>query len=102
MQWWGNSRTQKMMDSGKITKTTSDGAQQNYRKAVENGLLKILSKIGISLLTSYSGAQIFEIMGLGEEIIDTCFKGTTSRIGGADLDDLASEVAMMRPEVLDA
>jgi len=64
--------------------------------------LKILSKIGISLLTSYSGAQIFEIIGLGEEVVQTSFKGTTSRIGGANLEDLASEIIMMRPEVADA
>jgi len=65
---------------------------------VEKGLLKILSKIGISLLTSYSGAQIFESIGLGEEVIDTSFKGTTARIGGMNLEDFARETALMRPE----
>jgi len=62
-------------------------------------LLKILSKIGISLLTSYSGAQIFESIGLGEDVVDTSFKGTTSRIGGMNLEDFARETAMFRPEV---
>jgi len=97
-QWHGQSRTQKMMKSGKLKETTLEVAQENYRTAVQNGLLKILSKIGISLLTSYSGAQIFEAIGLGEEVIDSSFKGTTSRIGGMSLEDLASETIMMRPE----
>jgi len=101
-QWHEGPRTQKAMEAGKITKISVDQAQKNYRTAVENGLLKILSKIGISLLTSYSGAQIFEIIGLGEEVVQTSFKGTTSRIGGANLEDLASEIIMMRPEVADA
>jgi len=100
-QWHGYPRTQKFMDSGKLLKTTSDEAQENYRTAVENGLLKILSKIGISLLTSYSGAQIFEIIGLGEEVVGTSFKGTTSRIGGANFEELAQEIITMRPEHFD-
>ena len=100
-QWHANPRTQKMMEAGKLASTTLDEAQQNYRKAVENGLLKILSKMGISLLSSYQGAQIFEAMGLGSEVIDTSFKGTTSRIGGVSLEDIASETVMMRPETAD-
>eukprot|EP00531_Pseudo-nitzschia_arenysensis_P012222 CAMPEP_0116150370 /NCGR_PEP_ID=MMETSP0329-20121206/19503_1 /TAXON_ID=697910 /ORGANISM="Pseudo-nitzschia arenysensis, Strain B593" /LENGTH=1625 /DNA_ID=CAMNT_0003646863 /DNA_START=226 /DNA_END=5103 /DNA_ORIENTATION=+ len=99
-QWHGQSRTQKMMKSGKLKETTLAEAQENYRIAVQNGLLKILSKIGISLLTSYSGAQIFEAIGLGEEIIDSSFKGTTSRIGGMNLEDIASETIQMRPEAV--
>lgn len=99
-QWHGQTRTQKQMDAGKLKKTTVAEAQENYRTAVENGMLKILSKIGISLLTSYSGAQIFEALGLGDEVIDRSFKGTTSRIGGMDLEDIASETIMMRPEAL--
>jgi glutamate synthase (ferredoxin) len=86
-----------MMKSGKLKLTTVDEAQQNYRSAVENGLLKILSKMGISLLSSYQGAQIFEAIGLGIDVIDTSFKGTTSRIGGMSLTDIASETVMMRP-----
>mmetsp|Transcript_6036 Transcript_6036/g.6809 ORF Transcript_6036/g.6809 Transcript_6036/m.6809 type:complete len:1700 (+) Transcript_6036:61-5160(+) len=99
-QWHGQSRTQKMMKNGKLKITSLAEAQENYRTAVENGLLKILSKIGISLLTSYSGAQIFEAIGLGDEVIARSFKGTTSRIGGLNLEDIASETNMMRPESL--
>merc|ERR1711966_459088 len=97
-QWHGQSRTQKMMSMGKLKETTLAEAQENYRVAVENGLLKILSKIGISLLTSYHGAQIFEAIGIGEDVVATSFKGTTSRIGGMGLADIASGTAMMRPE----
>jgi len=99
-QWHGQSRTQKMMKMGKLKQTDLAEAQENYRTAVQNGLLKILSKIGISLLTSYSGAQIFEAIGLGEEIISKGFKGTTSRIGGMSLEDIAGEVIRMRPEAV--
>jgi glutamate synthase (ferredoxin) len=98
-QWHSGDRTQKMMEAGKLKQGTVQEAQDNYRLSVENGLLKILSKIGISLLTSYSGAQIFEAIGLSEEVIERSFKGTTSRISGMSLTDLASETAMMRPEV---
>jgi glutamate synthase (ferredoxin) len=101
-QWHGQDRTQKMMEAGKLEKISVEKAQENYRKAVESGLLKILSKMGISLLTSYAGAQIFEAVGLGPEVIDRSFKGTTSRIGGMTFEDIASETVMMRPEVADA
>jgi glutamate synthase (ferredoxin) len=101
-QWHGQEKIKKMMAAGKLKEISVAEAQENYRIAVENGLLKILSKMGISLLTSYQGAQIFEAIGLSDEVIDTSFKGTTSRIGGMDLEDLASETVMMRPEVVKA
>ncbi len=64
----------------------------NYQQAIGKGLLKVLSKMGISTLQSYQGAQIFEAIGLGPEVIDRCFKGTISRISGISFDDLAEEV----------
>ncbi|MEQ9373182.1 MAG: glutamate synthase large subunit [Coleofasciculus chthonoplastes F3-SA18-01] len=91
-QWWSNSKTQKLMDRGKIEPLTIEEAQKNYRKAVEAGLLKILSKMGISLLSSYQGAQIFEALGIGAEVLDLAFRGTTSRLGGLNLAELAQEV----------
>ena len=100
-QWYEAEKTQKMMEAGKLKKIDSNQAQENYRVAVENGLLKILSKMGISLLTSYQGAQIFEAIGIGEEVINKSFKGTTSRVGGVTYEDLASETVMMRPEIAD-
>ncbi|MFH1692378.1 MAG: glutamate synthase large subunit [Candidatus Omnitrophota bacterium] len=66
----------------------------NYRTAVKKGLLKILSKMGISTLQSYKGAQIFEALGLDKETIDRCFTGTSSRIGGANLNIIAQETIM--------
>ncbi|MEB3268584.1 MAG: glutamate synthase-related protein [Leptolyngbya sp.] len=89
--WWADARTQKMMETGKLSVVTLNGAQDNYRKAVENGLLKILSKMGISLLTSYQGAQIFEAVGIGDDLLDLAFRGTTSRLGGLTVADLAQE-----------
>ena len=56
----------------------------NYAKAIGKGLLKIMSKMGISTLQSYQGAQIFEAIGLASTVVDLCFKGTISRIGGND------------------
>ena len=100
-QWHESPKTQKMMAAGKVKECSLGQAQENYRTSIENGLLKILSKMGISLLTSYQGAQIFEALGVGSEVIDTCFKGTTSRIGGVSFDDIAKETVMMRPEVAD-
>ena len=64
----------------------------NYQAAVGKGLLKVLSKMGISTLQSYQGAQIFEAIGLGPEVIDRCFKGTVSRISGISFDELAEEI----------
>ena len=64
----------------------------NFQKAVGSGLLKVLSKMGISTMQSYQGSQIFEAIGLGPEVIDRCFKGTVSRISGISFDELAEEV----------
>ncbi|MEL6816530.1 MAG: glutamate synthase central domain-containing protein, partial [Cyanobacteria bacterium J06598_3] len=89
--WWADPKTQKKMDSGKLPVSTLNGAQANYRKAVENGLLKILSKMGISLLSSYRGAQIFEAIGIGADLKELAFKGSVSRLGGLSIEELAQE-----------
>jgi len=60
----------------------------NYRNAAAKGLLKVMSKMGISTLQSYKGAQVFEAVGLAEEIVDRCFTGTTTRIQGTDFEAL--------------
>ena len=62
-----------------------------YRKGVAKGMLKVMAKMGISTLQSYKGAQIFEAVGLGEDIIERCFTGTASRVKGVSLDVVASE-----------
>src|SRR5579872_4703611 len=66
-------------------------ALKNYKKAINKGLLKVISKMGISTLQSYRGAQIFEAIGLNHELIDRYFTGTASRIEGVGLDVLARE-----------
>ena len=65
--------------------------QNNYRYAVEKGLLKVMSKLGVSTVLSYKGAQTFEALGISDEVIDLCFRGTTSRISGVGFDLLARE-----------
>ncbi|MBI3943295.1 MAG: glutamate synthase large subunit [Chloroflexi bacterium] len=71
---------------------TPEKAIYNYVKSIEKGLLKIMSKMGISTIDSYCGAQIFEAIGLHETVIDTCFTHTPSRIGGIGFDQLSREV----------
>mgnify|MGYP001942803188 CR=1 FL=1 len=63
-----------------------------YEKAIGKGLLKIMSKIGISMLQAYQGAQIFEILGLNSEVVNKCFKGSVSRIEGLSFNGIAQEV----------
>ena len=70
---------------------------QTYQKAIGKGLLKIMSKNGISTLQAYRGAQIFEILGLNSEVTEECFKGAVSRIEGIGYDEIAIE-AMIRHE----
>ncbi len=70
---------------------TEERAAYNYKKAAAGELLKIMSKMGISTLQSYHGAQIFEALGISKEVVDHYFTGTVSRIGGLKLDDIAQE-----------
>jgi glutamate synthase (NADPH) large chain len=81
-----------MKETGKIeTEQSHDDLKKNYIKAVNDGLLKVFSKMGISTLQSYQGAQIFEIIGLNKEVVDRHFTGATSRIEGMGLDEIAKE-----------
>ena len=73
-------------------------ALHNYIKAADKGILKILSKMGISTLQSYRGAQIFEALGLNQDVINEYFTGTTSRIGGVNLDIIAEETILRHKE----
>ncbi|MFN8207444.1 MAG: glutamate synthase large subunit [Bacteroidales bacterium] len=69
-------------------------ARQNYIKAIDNGLLKIMSKMGISTLRSYHGSQIFEAVGISREVVDKYLNGTTSNIGGIGLKEIAKEALL--------
>ncbi len=68
-------------------------AVQNYIKACGKGVLKVMSKMGVSTVASYTGAQIFEAIGLGQTVVDAYFTGTISQLGGIGLDEIAAEVA---------
>ncbi len=82
-----------MVRSGVITEVDERTAKRNYIKACTKGVLKVMSKMGISTVASYTGAQVFEAVGLGADLIDRYFSGTTSKLGGVGLDVLAAEVA---------
>ncbi len=83
-----------MIAQGTLTGVDYQTACKNYMKAVTKGTIKIASKIGISTLQSYRGAQIFEAIGLNEALIDRYFTRTPSRIGGADLSAIAQEAIL--------
>ena len=80
-----------MARAGLLEGVGSRKAAANLIKALGKGLLKIMSKMGVSTVASYTGAQIFEAIGLGTEVIDVCFAGTASRIGGVGFDQLAAD-----------
>ncbi|MDR2057592.1 MAG: glutamate synthase large subunit [Dysgonamonadaceae bacterium] len=73
-------------------------AEKNYIKAINKGLLKTLSKMGISTLRSYRGAQIYEAIGISQKVLDTYFREMPSRIGGIDLSDIAREALVSHCE----
>ncbi|SFM25833.1 glutamate synthase large subunit [Halopseudomonas yangmingensis] len=75
---------------------------KSYRKGIAKGLLKILSKMGISTVASYRGAQLFEAVGLSEEVVERCFRGVSSRIQGARFCDLQAEQALLAAEAWSA
>jgi glutamate synthase (NADPH/NADH) large chain len=81
-----------MIREGTIEGLTPRQAVRNYIKACGKGVLKVMSKMGISTVASYTGAQVFEAIGLSQEVIDRYFTGTVSRLGGVGLDVLAAEV----------
>src|SRR5690606_9669675 len=76
---------------GGLTEANARAESERYTRAIGKGLLKILSKMGISTLQSYCGAQIFEAVGIGRELIERHFAGTVSRIGGIGLAEVAEE-----------
>ncbi len=82
-----------MIRDGVITGVTPRKAVRNYIKACGKGVLKIMSKMGISTVASYTGAQVFETIGLAGDLVDEFFTGTVSKLGGVGLDVIAAEVA---------
>ncbi|MBV30125.1 MAG: glutamate synthase large subunit, partial [Actinobacteria bacterium] len=82
-----------MIKEGIINEITEEQAFRNYIKACSKGILKIMSKMGISTVASYTGAQVFEAVGVSKELIDAYFLGTKSKLSGIDIDVVAKEVA---------
>ncbi|GCD89490.1 glutamate synthase large subunit [Nocardioides sp. LS1] len=78
---------------GYYVKTEPEAAVANLVKALGKGVLKVMSKMGVSTVASYTGAQIFEAVGLSQSVVDRYFTGTTSKLGGIELDTIAEEVA---------
>lgn len=78
---------------GAIDAQSPERAMRNLVKALGKGVLKVMSKMGVSTVASYRGAQIFEALGLSQEVVDGYFTGTSSRLGGVGLDVLAAEVS---------
>jgi glutamate synthase (NADPH/NADH) large chain len=83
-----------MISSGGITGIEAGKAIRNYVQALVKGVLKIMSKMGISTVGAYTAAQVFESLGLSQDLLDEYFTGTSSKLGGVALDVLAEEVAV--------
>jgi len=94
-----------MVDTGEVKGVEPGVLASNFRKGINKGLYKIISKMGISTIASYRGAQLFEIVGLHDEVVDCCFTGTVSRVQGARFPDLEQDIealadAAWNPRVL--
>ncbi|MFA5144433.1 MAG: glutamate synthase large subunit [Candidatus Omnitrophota bacterium] len=89
----GYKAVERLADDKELT-IDKESAVKHYIKAINKGILKILSKMGISTLQSYRGAQIFEALGLDNDVIEEYFTGTVSRLGGAGLEVIAKETLM--------
>ncbi|HBG31801.1 MAG TPA: glutamate synthase large subunit, partial [Gammaproteobacteria bacterium] len=84
-----------MAQSGEIPPAIQPDLVQNYRKGINKGLYKIISKMGISTIASYRGAQLFEIVGLHDEVVSRCFTGTVSRIQGTRFAHLEAAIRQL-------
>ncbi|MFL6128590.1 MAG: glutamate synthase large subunit, partial [Mycobacteriales bacterium] len=84
---------EELAEAGRLSGVDRPRAAANLVRALGKGLLKVMSKMGISTVASYTGAQVFEALGLGQAVVDDYFTGTSSRLGGVGLDVLAAEVA---------
>jgi len=80
-----------MVQSGEIRDIDTVDLDRNYRNGINKGLYKIISKMGISTISSYRGAQLFEAVGLSTGVVELCFRGTTNRLGGTHFDDLEDD-----------
>ncbi len=81
-----------MADEGQLGEHPASEAQANFQVAIEDGVLKILSKMGISTVDGYRSAQIFEVLGLGPDVVDRCLRGAASTVGGVGFAKLAADL----------
>src|SRR3569623_931081 len=87
-----------MARSGEIKGREPEALAPAFRKGINKGLYKVMSKMGISTVASYRGAQLFEALGLNSEVVDLCFTGTSSRIQGANFEDLQDDQEQLARE----
>lgn len=108
--WFASDKTKQLLEKAEsspdtaqpqLIGLTAEKAQHNYKKAIETGILKIMAKLGISSLSSYIGAQAFECLGLGPEVIWRCFEGTPSRLGGMEVADIERETRSVHAHAFD-
>ncbi|MEE8422725.1 MAG: glutamate synthase large subunit, partial [Dehalococcoidia bacterium] len=88
-----------LVAQGEFDDTPLPEVLSTYEQAVDIGILKIMSKMGISAVSSYHGAQIFEALGVGDEVVEFAFPGTTSRIGGVGFEQIAADVLARHRQV---
>ncbi len=96
--WLAFEVVESFLEAGEIKGLDCEKALKNYGKAVEQGILKIMSKMGISTISSYRGAQIFEAIGLSRPLVERCFAGTPSRVGGIDFLQIAKDLLRWHEE----
>ncbi|PID61736.1 MAG: glutamate synthase large subunit [Gammaproteobacteria bacterium] len=92
---------QGLVRHGELSDDSIETLEQNYRKGINKGLMKILSKMGISTISSYRGAQLYEIVGLHDEVVSLCFEGTTSRVQGMNFDDIQNDLLALASHAVD-
>jgi len=85
----------KMVQNHEVKGKDFSALAKAYRKGINKGLHKVMSKMGISTITSYRGAQLFEAIGISDEVVNTCFKGTTSRLAGTGFDSFGEDCKLL-------
>jgi glutamate synthase (NADPH/NADH) large chain len=100
--WMSYAMTESLCTNGFEGAPKPRQGQQNYRKGIEKGLLKIMSKMGISTLASYRGAALFEPLGFDKEVMRRCFSSSQSRIGGISFKDIESDLIRLAAQAEDA
>jgi glutamate synthase (ferredoxin) len=90
-----------MIKMGRLPDLDHYKAVKNFKKAVTKGVIKVMSKMGISTVQSYQGAQIFEAIGLAEDFVEAWFTGTPTRVGGVDMEDITRDVEIRHAQAME-